>query len=194
MSTMLKPFSLATVIAISTLFISPLVQSAPFGFGKPITETDTKEFVSPLPDGRGLPVGKGTAIQGKELYQAQCVACHGAKLEGGIGDRLIGGRDTLINNDPTKKPVKTVESYWPYATTLFDYIKRAMPLPAPGSLSNDNVYALSAYILSEAKIIDSTMTLDQNNLAKVQMPNQNGFVPDKRPEKFQPIGKTNDPR
>ena len=158
-----------------------------YGFGSTPTEAELSRFTSPLPDGRGLPPGKGSVDAGKAIYASQCVACHGQKLEGGIGDKLIGGRDTLVNSDPTKKPVKTVESYWPYATTLFDYVKRAMPLYTPGSLSNDEVYAVSAYILSEAKIIEKDTTLDADSLAKVKMPNRDGFIPDKRPEKFAPV-------
>jgi mono/diheme cytochrome c family protein len=130
------------------------------------------------------PPGKGSVAEGKAIYMNQCVACHGAKLEGGLGGSLIGGRGTLVNSDPAKKPVKTVESYWPYATTLFDYVKRAMPFMAPGSLSNNEVYAVSAYILSEAKIVGPDTTLDAATLAKVKMPNRDGFIPDRRPEKF----------
>jgi len=94
--------------------------------------------------------------------------------------RLIGGRGTL----PSKNPIMTVESYWPYATTLFDYIRRAMPFAAPGSLSADETYAVSAYILTEAKIIDKSMVLDAKTLPLIEMPNRNGFVPDPRPEMF----------
>ena len=121
------------------------------------------------------------------LYQQQCASCHGQHLEGGTGDRLIGGRGSLPNSDATKAPVKTVESYWPYATTLFDYIKRAMPLPAPDSLTNDEVYALVAYILSEAKIISADTVLDAASLAKIKMPNRDGFIGDPRPDKFPPV-------
>ncbi len=103
---------------------------------------------------------------------------------------MIGGRGTLVNADPTKAPVKTVESYWPYATTLFDYIKRAMPMTAPGSLSNDDVYALCAYILAEARIVPAGATLDATSLAAVRMPNRDGFVPDHRPETFPPAAST----
>jgi cytochrome c len=161
-------------------------ESARYGFGAPATQQELSAFVSPLPDGRGLPAGSGSVQAGSEIYTAQCAACHGAKLEGGQGDRLAGGRGTLVNNDPAKGPVKTVESYWPYATTLFDYIKRAMPFTAPGSLSNDQVYALCAYILAQAKIVPESSTLDARSLAAVRMPNRDGFVADPRPEKFPP--------
>jgi S-disulfanyl-L-cysteine oxidoreductase SoxD len=161
-----------------------------YGFGMTPTDAELQRFISPLPDGRGLPPGSGSAAQGKTLYTEQCASCHGANLEGGIADKLIGGRGTLVNDTPTKAPVKTIESYWPYATTLFDYIKRAMPLAAPGSLSNDQVYALCAYILSEAKIVSPDTPLDASTLAKVNMPNRDGFIPDARPEKFPPVAKT----
>ena len=96
------------------------------------------------------------------------------------------GRGSLPGNDPSRPPIKTVESYWPHATTLFDYIKRAMPLTTPGSMSNDDVYAVSAYILAQAKIVPDDATLDARTLAAVRMPNRDGFVPDPRPEKFPP--------
>lgn len=163
---------------------------AAYGFGTTPTESELAAFTSPLPDGRGLPAGSGSVAQGSALYQGQCAACHGDKLQGGVGDRLIGGRGTLVNSDPKKAPIKTVESYWPYATTLFDYIKRAMPQTTPGSLNDDQVYALCAYILSEAKIIPSDSTLDAKSLAQVRMPNRDGFIPDRRPEKFPPVAKS----
>jgi cytochrome c len=155
-----------------------------YGFGTAPSDAELTQFISPLPDGRGLPPGTGSVAEGKAIYMNQCVACHGANLEGGIGGKLIGGRGTLVNSDPTKSPVKTVESYWPYATTLFDYVKRAMPLTAPGSLSNNQVYAVSAFILSEAKIVNADSTLDAASLGKVKMPNRDGFIADARPEKF----------
>ncbi len=151
-----------------------------FGFGHTATPEELAQFVSPLPDGRGLPKGSGSVMQGEKVYNQHCLACHGANLEGGIGDRLIGGRGTLVNNDPSKAPVKTVESYWPYATTLFDYVKRSMPFTQPGSLSNDEVYAVSAYILNKANIVDNDAVLNQDNLAKVEMPNKDGFKPANR--------------
>src|SRR6185369_2853080 len=124
---------------------------------------------------------------GRKIYEAACSACHGPDLRGGarLPDmpsgaalRLVGGRGTLT----TKNPVMTVESYWPYATTLFDYVRRAMPFNAPGSLSADEVYAVVAYILSEAKIIKPSETIDAKSLPKVAMPNKDGFESDPRPE------------
>ncbi len=154
-----------------------------YGFGSPVTDQELSKYFSIPPDGRGLPPGSGNATAGAKLYAENCAACHGDKLEGnpakGIGgDKLIGGRDSLT----TKTPVKTVESYWPYATTLFDYVKRSMPFSSPGTLKEDEIYAVVAYILSEAKIIQPTETMDARTLPKVVMPNRDGFEPDPRPE------------
>jgi len=139
-----------------------------------VSESELSQFFSSMPDGRDLPAGSGTVKQGAAVYAAQCSSCHGAMLEGGIGPKLIGGRGTLVAA-PGKTPVKTVESYWPYATTLFDYIKRAMPFPMPGSLSNDDAYAVAAYILNQAKIVPDDATMNKETLPKVEMPNRNGF-------------------
>lgn len=148
-----------------------------YGFGSNASQDELKQFVSPLPDGRGLPKGSGTVMQGEKVYMQQCLACHGANLEGGIGDRLIGGRGTLAKTATSGPPIKTVESYWPYSTTLFDYIKRAMPFTTPNSMSNDDVYAVTAYILFKANIIPQDATMDQDSLAKVTMPNRDNFKP-----------------
>jgi mono/diheme cytochrome c family protein len=154
-----------------------------YGFGAPASPGELARFFAIPPDGRGLPPGHGDAARGATVYAQNCAACHGERLEGnpaqGIGgDRLIGGRGTLASNSP----VKTVESYWPYATTLFDYVKRAMPFNAPGSLGDDDVYSVVAYILAQANIIKPTDTMDATTLPKVIMPNRGGFVPDPRPE------------
>ncbi len=159
-------------------------QTARYGFGVTPSQTELDRFHAVMPDGRGLPAGSGSVEQGKAVYEQQCAACHGASLQGGGGDRLIGGRGSLVNNDPAKAPVKTIESYWPYATTIFDYVKRSMPFNAPDSLSDDQVYAVTAYILSEAKIVPPDTVLDAKSLAAVKMPNRDGFIPDPRPEKF----------
>ena len=141
-----------------------------------LSESELAKFFSSMPDGRGLPEGSGTVQQGEKVYAAQCQSCHGAKLEGGVGDKLLGGRGSLAaGSDGKQAPVKTMESYWPYATTLWDYIKRAMPFSAPGSLSNDDVYAVTAYILNQAQIIPADATMNKNTLPKVEMPNRNGF-------------------
>lgn len=138
-----------------------------------VSDSELAQFFSSMPDGRDLPAGSGTVMHGKEVFTAQCSSCHGAMLEGGIGDRLIGGRGTLAAS--SGPPVKTVESYWPYATTLFDYIKRAMPFSMPGSLSNDDAYAVTAYILNQAHIVPDDATMNKETLPKVEMPNRNGF-------------------
>ena len=134
--------------------------------------------ISIPPDGSGLPPGRGSVAEGAAIYEAKCVMCHGAAGAGQPADRLTGGIGTLAS----AQPVKTVANYWPYATTLFDYVKRAMPFNAPGSLSDSDVYAVVAYILSEAKIIKPTDTMNATTLPKVMMPNRDGFIPDARPE------------
>src|SRR5215470_6083503 len=161
-----------------------------FDFGQPASEPEIAAVAIAIPaDGKGLPPGKGDYMTGKQVYEAACAACHGADLMGvanipnmpaGAQLRLIGGRGTLTS----QKPILTVESFWPYATTLFDYVRRAMPFQAPGSLSNDEVYAVAAFILAEANIIDKATVLDAQSLPKVQMPNRDGFVADPRPEIF----------
>lgn len=145
-------------------------------FGRPATAAEVALWdIDVLPDGTGLPMGSGTAKRGEQVFADTCAACHGDKGEGGIGGRLFGGIGTLASD----KPVKTVGSYWPYATTLFDYVRRAMPYSAPGTLSDDEVYAVSAYILSLNGIVGPDDVLDRTSLPKVQMPNRAGFVPDK---------------
>ena len=182
--------ALAAALAFCTNAMAARVHETTYDFGTRPSEAELGHFVSPLPDGRGLPQGSGSVLEGKSVYQQQCASCHGEKLQGGIGDRLIGGRGTLVNDDPTKAPVKTVESYWPYATTLFDYIKRAMPMTAPGSLSDSQVYALTTYILSQANIVSEDAIMNAETLPKVEMPNRDGFIPDQRPEHFPPVSRT----
>lgn len=181
------------LLAASLLWVSSpdaATQVPHFGFGTTPTPDELAQFTSPLPDGQGLPAGSGTVEQGKVVYEQQCAACHGANLQGGVGDRLIGGRGTLVNDNPAKAPIKTIESYWPWPTTIFDYVKRAMPFAAPGSLSNDQVYAVTAYLLSEARIVPADAVMNATTLPAVQMPNRDGFIPDPRPEKFPPAAST----
>jgi S-disulfanyl-L-cysteine oxidoreductase SoxD len=144
-------------------------------FGQPIAPADIALWdISIGPDGAGLPPGRGTATQGEAVYAANCQACHGEKGAGQPNDALVGGIGSLA---PGKAPVKTVGSYWPYATTLFDYIRRAMPFPESKSLTSDEVYAVSAYILNLNGIIGASDVLDAQSLPKVRMPNRDGFVP-----------------
>lgn len=151
---------------------APQASGVTYGLGTDVSSEELQGFVSPHADGEGLPPGSGTVAQGQKVYDAQCAVCHGANLEGGgLGDRLIGGRGTLASD----APVKTVESYWPYATTLFDYIKRAMPFTAPGSLGNDDVYAVTAYILNRAQIVPADAVMSQDTLAEVRMPVWDGY-------------------
>ncbi|WP_407529767.1 c-type cytochrome [Methylobacterium oryzisoli] len=129
-------------------------------------------------DGAGLPHGRGSVAEGRALFAARCAGCHGAAGEGGSADRLVGGQGTLAS----AKPVRTVGSFWPYATTLFDYVRRAMPFDAPQSLSDPEVYAVSAYLLHLNGILPADADLDAQSLPQVAMPNRTGFVPDARPD------------
>jgi cytochrome c len=124
------------------------------------------------PTGQGLPKGKGNAIQGAKIFANQCAACHGPEGIGASAEPLIGEVGSLTSDYPEK----TVNSYWPYATSLFDYIRRAMPISAPFSLSSDEVYALCAYILSSDGIIEQGLELNEESLPRVKMPNRDGFI------------------
>ncbi len=156
----------------------------PYNFGTAATAADIAKLnIDVMPDGRGLPAGSSNYQKGKAVYAAKCAACHGADLAGVKGTgaaALIGGRGSLASGSPKK----TVESYWPYASTVFDYVKRAMPFNAPGSLTDDEVYGAVAYVLGEANIFDKSATLNAKSLAKIEMPNKDGFIPDPRPDVF----------
>jgi len=128
--------------------------------------------ISIPPSGAGLPAGSGDAKQGEAVYVAQCQACHGPKGAGKPADALVGGAGSLA----TGKPMRTVGSYWPYATTLFDYTRRAMPTTNPLSLSNDEVYAVTAYVLYLNGIIGESAVVNAKTLPQVKMPNRDGFV------------------
>jgi cytochrome c len=154
-------------------------QSSSFGLGRTPTPAEIKAIdIDILPDGTGLPAGAGTAREGKQVYESRCVTCHGATAKEGPQDVLVGGQGTLN----MAKPIKTVGSYWPYATTLWDYVRRAMPFDHPGTLSINDVYSATAYVLFLNGIIDEHDVLDQTTLSKVKMPNRAGFMPDTRPD------------
>jgi S-disulfanyl-L-cysteine oxidoreductase SoxD len=159
--------------AVAALSISS--SALAYEFGRTATPEEMKLWdIDVRPDGKGLPDGSGTVGHGKEVYAENCAACHGENGQGGIKDRLVGGRGTLASDNP----IRTVGSFWPYATTLFDYIHRAMPYQAPGSLSVDDTYAVTAYLLNLNGLLPNDAKLDQVSLPKVQMPNRDGFIPD----------------
>jgi cytochrome c len=152
-----------------------------YDFGRPATPEEIKLWdIDVRPDGKGLPPGSGSVVSGKAVFDENCAACHGPGGQNGIKDRLVGGQGTLAS----EHPIKTVGSFWPYATTLFDYIHRAMPYQAPGSLSDDDTYSVVAYILSLNGILPTDARLDQETLHQVKMPNRDGFVPEPEFSKF----------
>lgn len=140
--------------------------------GKPISPADLAPWDLNIgPDGARLPPGKGSAKEGKAIFAEKCSYCHGTEGQGTPADRLVGGQGTLT----TDAPVKTVGSYWPYATTIFDFVRRAMPLNQPQTLTNDEIYAVSAFILSANGIIKPNEVMNAKTLPKVKMPNQGNF-------------------
>jgi S-disulfanyl-L-cysteine oxidoreductase SoxD len=170
--------SVAVWFALATL--ARAGDSGPLGIGHAATPAEIAGWdIDVRADGRGLPPGRGSARDGEKIFAETCAACHGDKGEGKPADRLVGGFGTLA----TSKPVRTVGSYWPYATTLFDYIRRAMPFNAPQSLTADQTYAVSAYILYLNNIVGEDTVLDAGSLPQVEMPNRKGFTsPDPRPD------------
>jgi hypothetical protein len=150
-----------------------------YGIGRGLTPVEIAGWnIDVDRDGDNLPPGSGSVSHGHQVFDQQCASCHGAKGEGGIGDQLVGGQGTIA----TPKPVRTVGSYWPYAPTLFDYIRRAMPQNAPQSLDNKDVYAVSAYILNLNGLLPADTTLDARTLSAIRMPNRSMFVGDPRPD------------
>ena len=150
-------------------------------FGQPIAEADIAPWNIDIraPDGRGLPPGSGTVADGKKIYDAKCLACHGADAKGGpVYGTMVGG----IGSFTTGTRVLTPGSMYPYAPILFDYIRRAMPMDRPQTLTNDEVYALSAYLLNLNGLVPANAVMDAKTLTAVQMPNRNGFIVDDRPD------------
>jgi mono/diheme cytochrome c family protein len=172
------------VFALITAFaFAPSSHAQVYGLGKAASAREIAGWdIDVSPDGRGLPAGSGSAARGKALYEQHCAACHGAKGEGKPADQLVGGRGTLN----TDKPVMTLGSYWPYATTVYDYINRSMPFNAPQSLKPDEVYSITAYLLFLNGIIGEGDVMDAASLPRVQMPNRKGFVADPRPDLHNP--------
>lgn len=168
------------IAILALIIVAPFAHAAEspanqaLNIGRAINEVQASATgISILPSGAGLPEGRGCADEGRKTYLEKCAVCHGDSGEGRAAFvALVGGRGSLSSD----KPLLTVGSYWPNATTIFDYVWRAMPYQAPGSLSANEVYALTAWILSANEIIDERDVLDRSALMKVKMPNANGFV------------------
>jgi mono/diheme cytochrome c family protein len=143
------------------------------GLGVPATAAQVESAdVSIGPDGAELPPGSGTPAQGEAIFNTKCLACHGPQGSGTVNDQLVGGQGTLTSTTP----IKTIGSYWPYATTVFDYVRRAMPYPTPHSLNDQEVYALTAYLLSLNGVIAKDAVMDAKTLPQVKMPNRGNFI------------------
>jgi S-disulfanyl-L-cysteine oxidoreductase SoxD len=173
-------------VAIVTLFSSAallgprlLAQSPTYGVGRPPTVEELKAIdIEVTPDGKGLRPGSSTAAAGKDVYTRRCETCHGPTGKEGPQEVLSGGQGSLTS----QRPQKTVGSYWPYATTLWDYINRAMPFDHPGTMTADEIYGATAYVLYLNGIIKEQDVLNQTTLPQIKMPNRDGFVVDPRPD------------
>jgi cytochrome c len=164
---------LASVLAVAAAMATERVPAG-LGIGRRATVHEISRLnITILPDGGGLPAGSGSAKRGAPIYAAKCAACHGERGQG-AGDfpALVGGIGSLA----TEQPLLTVGSYWPTATTLFDYIRRAMPYQAAGELTDDEVYSLTAWVLAENGIIGKSDIMDRKQLPRVRMPNRDGFI------------------
>ena len=160
------------VLITVTGYTCSVAQETP-NLGRPATPAEVAGWdISILPDGTGLPPGSGTPEQGAVVYTQKCQACHGEKGAGQPNDPLAGGQGTLTS----KSPVRTIGSYWPYATTVFDYIRRAMPYTQSQSLTNDEVYAVTAYLLQLNGIIGAKDVMNAQTLPQVRMPNRDNFI------------------
>ena len=170
----MSTLKLACLLSLGAICLLPSVCAAQGpNLGRPLTPEEIRKIdITVTPDGRGLPAGSGSVSAGAAVYAKSCLSCHGAQGAGKPQDQLTGGVGSLASG----KPVKTPASYWPAATTLFDYVRRAMPIASPQSLTNDEVYAVTAYILSIDGIVPSDAVLDAKSLPRVKMPNKDGFV------------------
>lgn len=174
--------SLSLTLVLVAQAFSPAVtvaQSATLGYGRAPTPAELRAIdIEVTPDGHGLAPGSSTVAAGKAVYTRRCETCHGPTGKEGPQDVLVGGQGSLA----TSTPQKTVGSYWPYATTLWDYIRRAMPFEHPGTLTTYEVYGATAYVLFMNGIVKEQDVLDQTTLLQVKMPNRNGFIADPRPD------------
>ena len=176
----MSKFLKSTALAVAVSLIAAPAFAGKFGLGRTALPEEIAAWDGDItPDGTGLPVGSGDALDGEEIFADKCASCHGDFAEGlGNWPKLAGGADTLNHDDP----LKTVGSYWPYLTTTFDYIKRSMPYGDAGSLTDDEVYAMVAYILYSNDLIEDDFVLSNETFFDVEMPNANGFIVDNRAE------------
>ena len=168
----LKKFLTTAAASVSlTIGLSAVIQAQ--SLGTAINESQLQGFdLIAQPDGSGYPRGSGTAVQGKAIFERRCVACHGMNGEGtNANTRLVGG-----DMQSEERPIRTVGSYWPHASTLFDYVQRAMPADAPKSLTSSEVYQVIAYILNMNGIVEDSLVLNKETLLQVEMPNKDGFI------------------
>ena len=176
---MFKPRTVSLLVALA--FASAAFAAESPHLGKPVSEADIKPWdISVLPAGSNLPPGSGTPAEGAKLYVDKgCNQCHGDNGKGGASNMLVGNPPLTVDGIASNK---TIANFWAYPTTLFDYIRRAMPQNAPQSLSNDDVYAVSAYILNINGLLSADATLDASTLGAIRMPNRKMFVDDPRPD------------
>lgn len=166
---------IAVTVSIALSAGSALAVDAPIAprLGTPMTAEDVAKWdLTLFPDGRGLPEGHGTGIEGKEVYNKHCASCHGNEGVGGTAEELVS--EPLPLSDPEAS--KAIGPYWPFATTVFDFTRRSMPPSAPGSLTTDELYAVTAYLLAANKVIGETDEMNAATLPKVKMPNRDGFT------------------
>jgi len=157
-----------------------LAQSPTYNVGTPLSQEQIKGFDFMIgPEGQQLPAGRGTAVEGAVIFAKRCEVCHGKNGQSGVLRRLVLGSPGKPFRGPFRENDKDSVAYYPYATIAWDYINRAMPVPKPGSLTHDEVYALTAFLLYRNGIIEETAVMDAQSLPKVQMPNRDGFVPAK---------------
>jgi S-disulfanyl-L-cysteine oxidoreductase SoxD len=161
--------SVLIAIGINPLFAEPKGPE----LGHAITPEEIAKWdISIFPNGEGLPKGKGNVVEGKKIYQQKCIACHGENGLGATADQLAGAQMSLTS----KYPEQTIGTYWPYATTVFDVVRRSMPMTAPGSLTNNEVYSVTAYLLYLNNLIAKGDVMNATSLPKVKMPNENAFI------------------
>jgi cytochrome c len=165
-----------------TAFAAQSSPPRPLGIGRAATPAEIAALdIDVMPDGRGLPAGRGTVAEGAAVYSAKCASCHGAKGEGGSADRLVGRNDgDSFAYATNAKLTRTVGSYWPYATTLYDYTARAMPFMQPGTLTANDTYGVVAFLLFQNDVIKEDAVMDATSLPKVVMPAKGHFVLDDR--------------